>query len=83
MISHHKTQQSIDHIARTVFNVSICRTLLRSILTVIITRVGDAIARISQIATAGPTSEIGGFAGFLTLQRWPRSVRAVCSPHDR
>jgi hypothetical protein len=74
MISHHKTQQSIDHIARTVFNVSICRTLLRSELTVIITRVAGSIARISQIATVGPTSEIGGFAGLLGLQR----VRGRC-----
>src|SRR5215212_7985526 len=33
-----------------------------------------SIARISQIATAGPTSEIVGFAGFLGLQR----VRRRC-----
>ena len=50
MISHHKTQQSIDHIARTVFNVSICRTFLRSVFTIIITRVGGSIARIDRTA---------------------------------
>jgi hypothetical protein len=33
-------------------NLAICRTFVRSVLTVIITRVGVSIARISQIATA-------------------------------
>jgi hypothetical protein len=69
MILRHKTQQNTARIARIIVNVAICRTFLRSVLTVIITRVGGSIARISQIATAGPTSEIGGFAGFLGLQR--------------
>jgi hypothetical protein len=52
-------------IACITVNVAICRTFLRWVLTVIITRVRGSIARISQIATAGPTSEIGVLAGFL------------------
>ena len=80
MIQSRKTWQSTARIARTVLNVAVCRTFMRSVLTVIITRVGGSIARISQIATACLTSEIGGFAGFLTLQRWPRSVRSVFWP---
>jgi hypothetical protein len=43
-------------------------------LTVIFTCVGGSIARISQVSTACPTSEIGGFAGLLELQR----VRGRC-----
>ncbi len=45
--------------------VRICRTFLRSVVTVIITRVGGSIARISQVATAGQTSEIGVLVDFL------------------
>jgi hypothetical protein len=74
MILRHKTQQNTARIDRIIVNVAICRTFLRSVLTVIITRVGGSIVRISQIATAGPTSEIGGFAGLLELQR----VRGRC-----
>ena len=37
---------------------------MRPVFTNIITRVGGSIARILQIATAGPTSEIGVLAGF-------------------
>jgi hypothetical protein len=66
--------QNTDRIARIIINVVICRTFLRSVLTVTITPVGGSIARISQIATAAPTSEIGGFAGLLGLQR----VRGRC-----
>ena len=51
--------------ARIVVNVAICRAFLRAVVTVIFTRVGGSIARISQIATAGPTSEIGVLARFL------------------
>ena len=47
---------------------------MRSVLAFIITPVGGSMARISQIATAGPTSEIGGLAGRLELQR----VRGRC-----
>jgi hypothetical protein len=47
---------------------------VRSVFAVIITRVGGSSARISQISTACPTSEIGGLAGLLTLQR----VRGRC-----
>jgi hypothetical protein len=43
-----RTSQSSD---RIVLNVTVCRTFLRSIFTVI-TRVGGSIARISQVATA-------------------------------
>jgi hypothetical protein len=47
---------------------------VRSVFIVIITPVGGSIARISQIATAAPMSEIVGFADFLGLQR----VRGRC-----
>ena len=81
MIQYRKTWQNTARIARAIGNAAVCRTFMRSVLTVIITRVGGSIARISQIATAGPTSEIGGFVGCLVT--CPRSVRAVCSPHER
>jgi hypothetical protein len=35
-----RTSQNTARMARTVFNVAVCRTFLRSALTVIITRVG-------------------------------------------
>ena len=38
---------------------------MRSLFTVIITRVGDSIARISQVATADYRVGIGGLAGLL------------------
>ena len=52
MISRHKIQQNTDRIARTVFNMFICRTFVRSVFTVTITRAGSSIARVSHIATA-------------------------------
>jgi hypothetical protein len=67
LTSYYNIQQNTDRTARTTVSIAICRTFVRSVFTLIITRVGDSITRISRIATAGPTSEIGGFAGFLTL----------------
>jgi hypothetical protein len=64
MISRHKIQQNTARIARAVLNVAVCRTFLRSVFTVI-TRVGDSIARISQVATADKHIGIGALAGLL------------------
>jgi hypothetical protein len=63
MIQYRKTWQNTARIDRIIVNMVICRTFLRPVLTVIITPVGGSIARISQMATTGPTSEIGGFCG--------------------
>ena len=55
---------------------------MRSVLTVIITRVGGSIARNPQITAC----RMGGsacFAGLFWTSTCSRSVRAVCSPHDR
>jgi hypothetical protein len=52
MISWRNVQQSTDRIARTLINAPVCRTFLRSVFSIIITRVGGCIDRISQIATA-------------------------------
>jgi|SRR5215211_5108344 hypothetical protein len=35
MISYHKTPQNTDRIARTVFNVAVCRAFLRSVLSIV------------------------------------------------
>jgi hypothetical protein len=40
MISYHKIPQNAARIARTVFNVSICRTFMRSVSFITTTR-GD------------------------------------------
>ena len=40
MISYHKIPQNATRIARTVFNVSICRTFMRLVFFIITTR-GD------------------------------------------
>jgi hypothetical protein len=80
IISHHEIQQNTARIVRIIDNMVICRTFMRPVLTVIITRVGDSIARFSQIVTAGPTSEIGGFCGFSWASTCPRSVRSVFWP---
>jgi hypothetical protein len=63
MIQYRKIWQSTARSDRATGIAAICRTFMRSVLTVILSRVGGTIARISQIATAGPMSEIGGFAG--------------------
>jgi hypothetical protein len=47
-----RTSQNTARIARAIGNASVCRTFMPSVLTVIITRLGGYIARISQIATA-------------------------------
>ena len=52
MIQCRKTLQNTARIARTIGNAAVCRTFMRSVLTVIITCEGGSIARISQIATA-------------------------------
>ena len=83
LTSYYNIQQNTARTARIIDNMVICRTFVRSVFTVIITRVGGPIASISQIATEGPTSEIGGFCGSSWASTCPRSVRAVCSPHDR
>ena len=44
--------RSTDRIARMPINATVCRAFVRSVFTVIITRVGGSITRISQIATA-------------------------------
>jgi hypothetical protein len=36
MIFHHKIQQNTARIARTVLNVTVCRTFLRSVLSRVI-----------------------------------------------
>jgi hypothetical protein len=82
VVSWRNVHQNTARNARIIDNMVICRTFMRSVLTSIITRPDGYIARISQIATAGPTSEIGGFCGSSRASTWPRSVRAVCSPHD-
>jgi hypothetical protein len=46
-----RTSHDTARIARAIDNMTICRTFVRSVFTVI-THVGDSIARISQIATA-------------------------------
>jgi hypothetical protein len=74
MIQYRKSWQNTARIARALINASICRAFLQSVFTAIITCVADSIARISQIATAAPTSEIGDFVGLLGLQR----VRGRC-----
>ena len=69
-VDHNQNmRKDTDRTARIAVSVAICRTFSRSVLAIILTRVGDSIARISRIATADPTSEIGGFAGLLGLQR--------------
>jgi hypothetical protein len=68
MISHHNTHQNTARIARTAVNVAVCRTFSRSVLTSISTRAVGFIARNPHIATAGPTSEMGGFAALSGLQ---------------
>src|SRR5215208_5975367 len=80
MIQYRKSWQNTARIARAIGNAVVCRTFVRSVLTAIITRVGGSIARISQIATAGPTSEIGGLAGLLELQ-YVRSRCGRCVRH--
>jgi hypothetical protein len=45
-------RQHTARIARIIDNLVICRTFMRSVLTVIITRGDGFIARISQTATA-------------------------------
>ena len=50
---------------------------MRSVFTVIITCVGDSIARISQVATADYRVGIGGLAGLFPSVQLPRSVRAI------
>jgi hypothetical protein len=67
MIQYRKSWQNTARIARALINASICRAFLRSVVTVIYTRVGGSIARISQIATAAPKSETGVLAGFLAF----------------
>jgi hypothetical protein len=52
MIQYRKTWQNTARTARIIDNIVICRTFVRSVFTVIITRAGARIARISQIATA-------------------------------
>jgi hypothetical protein len=59
-----KTHQCTVRTARIEGNIVICRPFVRWVFTVI-TRIGGSIAHISQIATAGPTSEFGGFRGVL------------------
>ena len=80
MIPFRKTWQNIARTARIIDNMVICRTFMRSVFTGIITRVGGSVARISQIAIAGPTSEIGDFVGLLGLQR-VRGPRGRCVCH--
>jgi hypothetical protein len=63
MIQSRKTWQNSARIARTVLNVAVCRTFVRSVFTGIITRVGGSIARISQIATALRTCKNSALAG--------------------
>jgi hypothetical protein len=58
-------RQNTARIARTIDNVVVCRDFARSVFTIIIINVGDSIARISQIATAHRTIEIGSLAGLL------------------
>jgi hypothetical protein len=72
-----RTSQNTDRIARAIGNVVFCRTFWRSVLTVIITRVGCFIARISQVATADLTYGIGGLAGLSYTSMPARSVRSV------
>jgi nicotinamide mononucleotide adenylyltransferase len=52
MIQYRKTWQNTARIARIIDNVVVCRDFVRSVFTIIITRVRGSIARISQIATA-------------------------------
>jgi hypothetical protein len=66
--------QSIARIACIPNDTPICRYFLRSVFIITTMRGDDYIARIPQIATTGPTSEIGILAGFLGLQR----VRGRC-----
>jgi hypothetical protein len=63
MIFRHKLQQNTARIARISDNMVICRTFVRSVFTVIITRVRGSITRSSQIATAHRTIEISALAG--------------------
>jgi hypothetical protein len=72
-----RTSQDTDRITRTVFNVAVCRTFVRSVSTVIITRIGGSITRISHIATADRTCRIGSLAGLSYTSTSARSVRAM------
>ena len=82
MISWSNVQQNTARIDRTVripIDTPIRRNFSRSILHSAIARGDGFIARSPQIATAGPTSEIGCFAGLLGLQRVRgRCRRCVC-----
>ena len=52
MIQFRKNWQNTARIARIIDNMVICRTFVRSVFTVTITRAGSSIARVSHIATA-------------------------------
>jgi hypothetical protein len=77
MISRHKIQQNTDRIARTVLNVAVCRTFLRSVLATITARGDGFIARNPQIATAGRMGGSACFAGLFWTSTCSRSVRSV------
>jgi hypothetical protein len=77
MIQYRKTWQNTARIARIIVNAAVCRTFLRSVFFMITMHGDGFIARISQIATAGPTSEIGGFAGLSYTSTSARSMRAM------
>jgi hypothetical protein len=63
MISWRNVQQSTDRIARTVLNIAVCRTFMRSVLTVIITNVGDLSPASPKYRPQIDRLEMSRFAG--------------------
>jgi hypothetical protein len=77
MISRHKIQQNTARIARTIGNVAVCRTFVRSVFF-ITTRHGDGfIDRSPQIPTADYRVGIGALPGPSYTSTSERSVRSV------
>ena len=63
MIQYRKTWQSTARSDRATGIAAICRTFMRSVLTIIITCADSFIARDPQVATAGRMGGSACFAG--------------------
>jgi hypothetical protein len=77
MSHYHKILRNTARIARAIDNAAVCRTLMRSILTAIITHAGGYVARSPQIATADLTFGVGALADLFYTSMVARSVCAM------
>ena len=76
MTSCYNIQQNTDRTDRAIDNMVICRTFLRSILTVIIIRIGD-LSPASHSSDRESNERDRRYCGSSWASTCPRSVRSV------